>query len=326
MSGYESRNVERSGNQKWQATFIVSPEKEAFLKQYGSQWTEFARLRYFDLVRFTLIDPMHNWLQGMAKWQWYEMFIKRKVLRPATATMSPLAILTLFLFTQFESPLWAGELPPRLGEPAGGSLSADAYKMATTGPLCMIVSNLSRFSIIALADAGDGQLPVIWDQLLDDAVAEHKDDLTKYNNSKELYEAALTAWQERDRKRTTKQRQKAVKGDAKPKPPKRPFVRMHKDEPAMFLRFATSVKLFLGSSIYGDEHMTPNQHWSVHTADQILDYGPVYNFWTFMTERLNKILKNINNNHWGGGRLEVSMMRGFGRETQFETMVCIFLM
>lgn len=229
----------------------------------------------------------------------------------------------------------------------------------------MIVSNLSRFSIIALADAGDGQLPVIWDQLLDDAVAEHKDDLTKYNNSKELYEAALTAWQERDRKRTTKQRQKAVKGDAKPKPPKRPFVRMHKDEPAMFLRFATSVKLFLGSSvtpqligralellqqylfdfkkvsspfylmptstnfknqIYGDEHMTPNQHWSVHTADQILDYGPVYNFWTFMTERLNKILKNINNNHWGGGRLEVSMMRGFGRETQFETMVCIFLM
>lgn len=42
---------------------------------------------------------------------------------------------------QFESPLWAGELPPRLGEPAGGSLSADAYKMATTGPLCMIVSD-----------------------------------------------------------------------------------------------------------------------------------------------------------------------------------------
>lgn len=148
MSGYESRNVERSGNQKWQATFIVSPvslltcdtefpprdgaehkarcfqyhalvtdkEKEAFLKQYGSQWTEFARLRYFDLVRFTLIDPMHNWLQGnvrpylnclrphvavgMAKWQWYEMFIKRKVLRPATATMSrELPILHEFLET-----------------------------------------------------------------------------------------------------------------------------------------------------------------------------------------------------------------------------------
>lgn len=63
---------------------------------------------------------------------------------------------------------------------------------------------------------GNGQLPVIWDQLLDDAVAEHEDDLSKYNNSQELYEVALAAWKERDSKRTTKQRQKAVKGDAKP--------------------------------------------------------------------------------------------------------------
>lgn len=199
---------------------------------------------------------------------------------------------------------------------------------------------------------------MIWDQLLDDAVAEHEDELAKYNTSLALHETALAAWKERDRKRTSKQKQKAVKGDAKPKPPKRPFVRMQKDEPAMFLRFATSLKLFMGSSVtlpliqralellqrylfdfkkassvyclclhthiygqvYGEEYMTPNQHWSVHTPDQIRDYGPVYNFWTFMTERLNKILKNINNNHWGGGRLEVSMMRGFGRETQFETM------
>jgi hypothetical protein len=79
--------------------------------------------------------------------------------------------------------------------------------------------------------------------------------------------------------------------------------------------------------IYGESCMTTNHHWSVHTPDQILDFGPVYDFWTFMTERLNKILKSINNNHWGGGRLEVSMMRGFGRETQFETLVspCLLL-
>ena len=40
-----------------------------------------------------------------------------------------------------------------------------------------------------------------------------------------------------------------------------------------------------------------------------------------MTERLNKILKSINNNRWGGGRLEVSMMQVFGQEMQFETLV-----
>jgi hypothetical protein len=41
---------------------------------------------------------------------------------------------------QFESPLWAGNLPVRLGEPAGGSLSADEYKFALTTPLPIIVS------------------------------------------------------------------------------------------------------------------------------------------------------------------------------------------
>ncbi|KZT19409.1 hypothetical protein NEOLEDRAFT_1245840 [Neolentinus lepideus HHB14362 ss-1] len=31
----------------------------------------------------------------------------------------------------FESPLWAGHLPVRMGEPAGDSLTADKYKFAT---------------------------------------------------------------------------------------------------------------------------------------------------------------------------------------------------
>ena len=39
-------------------------EKATFFKIHGSRWTEFARLKYFDLVRYTIIDPMHNWLQG----------------------------------------------------------------------------------------------------------------------------------------------------------------------------------------------------------------------------------------------------------------------
>lgn len=67
--------------------------------------------------------------------------------------------------------------------------------------------------------------------------------------------------------------------------------------------------------------MTPSFHWSVHTPDQIRDYGPVYDFWTFLTEWLNKVLKSLNNNHWTGGRLEVSMMCGFGRDAQFKTLI-----
>src|ERR1700676_2440288 len=78
---------------------LTEKEKDEFFKKHGSRWTKFARLKYFDLLRYTIIDPMHSWLQGtrflsiykngivncllgMAKLQWYTMFIKRKVLRP----------------------------------------------------------------------------------------------------------------------------------------------------------------------------------------------------------------------------------------------------
>jgi hypothetical protein len=38
-----------------------------FFKEHGARWTELARLPYFDLVRQTIIDPMHNLLLGMLK-------------------------------------------------------------------------------------------------------------------------------------------------------------------------------------------------------------------------------------------------------------------
>ena len=67
--------------------------------------------------------------------------------------------------------------------------------------------------------------------------------------------------------------------------------------------------------------MKPNHHWSVHMGDQNRDFATVNHFWTFLTERLNKILKNVNNNNWGGGQLEICMMRAFGRDSRFETIV-----
>lgn len=67
--------------------------------------------------------------------------------------------------------------------------------------------------------------------------------------------------------------------------------------------------------------MKPNHHWAVHIPEQILDFGPVYSFWAFLTERLNKVLKNMNSNNWTGGRVEVSMMREFQRNSALETVV-----
>ncbi|KAJ7729850.1 hypothetical protein DFH07DRAFT_756569 [Mycena maculata] len=115
---------------------------------------------------------------------------------------------------------------------------------------------------------------------------------------------------------------------------------MQPDEDLNFLRFATALKIMVGSAIwmdkvtraktlleeyllgysnlYGANEMKPNHHWAVHIPDQILDYGPVYTFWAFLSERLNKFLKNLNSNNWTGGRLEVSMMREFHQSSGVE--------
>ncbi|KAJ7258646.1 hypothetical protein C8J57DRAFT_1073653 [Mycena rebaudengoi] len=116
---------------------------------------------------------------------------------------------------------------------------------------------------------------------------------------------------------------------------------MVEGEDENFLRFATALKMIVGRSIrleklpkiksllqtylvtfaaiYGRDEMKPNHHWAVHVPDQLVDFGPVYNFWAFLTERLNKLLKNLNSNNWTGGALEVSMMREFHRNSAVDS-------
>lgn len=67
--------------------------------------------------------------------------------------------------------------------------------------------------------------------------------------------------------------------------------------------------------------MKPNHHWAVHLGDQLRDFGPVNGFWTFLSERLNKTLKNYNSNNHQQGQLEASMLRAFDRDVQIRAIV-----
>jgi hypothetical protein len=62
-----------------------------------------------------------------------------------------------------------------------------------------------------------------------------------------------------------------------------------------------------------------------HIFEQLEDYGPVYGFWTFLFERLNKVLKSYSTNNHGDGEIEVSFFRAFTRDTELRTMVISFL-
>ncbi|KAJ6529260.1 hypothetical protein B0H19DRAFT_968390 [Mycena capillaripes] len=273
-------------------------EKDDFFSKYGAQWTEFARIDYFDLVRYTIVDPMHNLLLGVAKNQWFTRWIETGTLRGNTPqTFRELNTVHEFL-ESFESPLWAGCLPLRVGEAAGGSLSADEYKFATTGPWAVV------------------QIPLVWERFREEAKADYEAALKRYPVSLAEYKKKLKVWETA--------RKKGDKKARRPREPKRPAPRMQEGEDRNFLRFAAALKILVGSSItlYGKDEMKPNHHWAVHIPDQALDYGPLYGIWAFLTERLNKVLKNLNSNNWGNGLLEVSMMREFHRTAQLDGMVC----
>ncbi|KAJ7305462.1 hypothetical protein DFH08DRAFT_825153 [Mycena albidolilacea] len=296
------------------STLTTDEERTEFFATHGVRWTEFARLKYFDIVRYTVIDPMHNLLLGVAKTQWYNQWIQTNALRADTKRKNrELHLIHDFLET-FEAPLWAGRLPLRVGEPAGGSLTADEYKFAVTSPWAILI-------------------PMVWDTFIGDAKKDQAAALAKYATAKGEWEKEI--------RRRAQSRSKS-KGTA-PEEPQVPSPRMRDGEDENFLAFATALKILVGSAIriekihraeallqqyllgfariYGTEQMKPNHHWAVHIPDQIRDFGPVYSFWAFLTERLNKILKNLNSNNWTGGRLEESMMREFHRSAALDGVI-----
>lgn len=68
--------------------------------------------------------------------------------------------------------------------------------------------------------------------------------------------------------------------------------------------------------------MVPNHHFATHIPDQILDFGPVYGFWCFLNERLNKLFKQYNVLNWDHGKLEISLMRALNRDISLNSLVC----
>jgi hypothetical protein len=188
----------------------------------------------------------------------------------------------------------------------------------------------------------------VWERFLEEATKEFKSAEKRYPAMRREYEKKKRDWE------------KSNKSSGEPKPPTQPRPRMQKGEDENFLRFSAFLKIVVGNSIrtdtlpaikqllqdyllnflevclfnchhysilsdtkfHGADNMKPNHHWAVHIPEQVVQYGPLNGFWAFLTERLNKILKNLNSNNWTGGRLEVSMMREFHRSTQITSVVC----
>ncbi|PIL33759.1 hypothetical protein GSI_04384 [Ganoderma sinense ZZ0214-1] len=73
--------------------------------------------------------------------------------------------------------------------------------------------------------------------------------------------------------------------------------------------------------IYGPGVIRPNHHYATHTGDFVLSYGPLREFWTFIFERLNKILKSYKTSNHDGGQIECTFFREFHRTAELYRVV-----
>ncbi|KAG2092753.1 hypothetical protein BD769DRAFT_1678950 [Suillus cothurnatus] len=247
-------------------------DHDACFKKHGVRWTGLARLTYFNLVRCMIIDPMHNLFLSIVKTLWYNKWIQTSALHKSTdKSAQELNIIHKFLATmhiclvlvsspsltqnQFEVPLWVGQLPSHVGEPAGGSLTVDEYKLAVTYTWPIVIT-------------------IVWDMYLE-------------ASTKKLDEWRTQSRPAHVHAQTFKKR----KVDTELKPPKEPRPRLHADEPVNLLHLSTALEIFCESSISKDllprastlfqdflfeyrrldgaKAMKPNFHWAVHLEEQI---------------------------------------------------------
>lgn len=64
-----------------------------------------------------------------------------------------------------------------------------------------------------------------------------------------------------------------------------------------------------------------NFHVFKHIPDDIRRFGPVYGYWLFPHERVNKVLKSINTNGPSQNQEQVEQMRGFPRKRQADRII-----
>ncbi|KAF8155108.1 hypothetical protein K438DRAFT_2026517 [Mycena galopus ATCC 62051] len=111
--------------------------RDAFVKKYATRWSELHRLPYFNLCEMIVIDPMHNLFLGVVKTHFYHIWVQLNVLRKTKELRTLHALLD-----KLKLPADLGHLPSLIGEPAGGSLTADQWLVFATVVAPLIIPQL----------------------------------------------------------------------------------------------------------------------------------------------------------------------------------------
>lgn len=119
---------------------------------------------------------------------------------------------------------------------------------------------------------------------------------------------------------------------------------LHPSDPANFLKLSMAIRILIKRTItdddideahrllceynveliklYGSGVIKPNHHYSIHIADCVRNFGPLHDFWTFLFERLNKVLKSFKANNHANGEIETTFFKEFHRMCETSRVIC----
>ncbi|EMD33478.1 hypothetical protein CERSUDRAFT_57200 [Gelatoporia subvermispora B] len=334
--------------------------RDRFVKDHATRWSELARLPYFDMCRMVVVDPMHNIFLGLVKTHFYHIWVQGKVLRK---TRELRAFHTML--ADLEMPARLGRLPSLIGEPAGGSLTADQWLVLVTivGPLLMP----QIWHDYGVLDGGEaqqkrnevllqGRIAAIAKVLAERKQKKQKKKQTpkptrkrprttgpstqsqgiprRSERVRRPTQRALEMELEMDDAGADSEGEDAYSGAEEPSEAEN-TCNMHPRDLSNFLKLSQAIRLILQDhleesalsradlllreycsellELYGPAVIRPNHHYATHTTDFIRWYGPLREFWTFLFERMNKVLKSYRTDNHAGGELECSFLREFFR-------------
>ncbi|EDR11390.1 uncharacterized protein LACBIDRAFT_323939 [Laccaria bicolor S238N-H82] len=329
--------------------------REDFVKQYAARWSEFARLPYFDLVRMIVIDPMHNLLLGLVKTHFYHIWVQGKILRKTKELRALHNILS-----NFSMPAYLGRLQSLVGIPTGGSLTADQWLLmaVVVGPIAIpqIWHDYMPDPVAARRQRDTANKAHI-DKKVRAAETRKQKAAAKKSMTEQRQAQDNTRNSQPEQTLSTTLDNTSTTNHAAMKRSRRPPDEdvdsqdededlpscLHPDDPANFLKLGQALRLFLAREIsdaqidvadgllreycqelvvlYGPDVIKPNHHYATHTSECLRDFGPMHGFWTFLFERLNKVLKSYKTNNHGGGELETTFFREFHRTVATSHMV-----
>ncbi|KAI6126335.1 hypothetical protein EDD16DRAFT_1690711 [Pisolithus croceorrhizus] len=224
---------------------------------------------------------MHNLFLGLVKMHFYGIWVQGKILWPN----HELAMLHNML-SDFVIPGSCGRLPTDIGVPAGGSLTANQWLLLATiyGPI--VVHYVFSHCLSAAGKA------VMEKQQEATQKANNKISLTEAKkHRKEAYMTEKTCIAQENFAIAKTKKQERLQQMA-----------------AVQVGKAQQVE---AKKLYGSSVIKLNHHYSTHVGDCTHNFGPLHDFWTFLCEHLNKVLKSYKANNHANGELKTTFFKEF---------------